>query len=252
MLYRGRRKQLHGSVDIVNKSDRSCVLFFVRYPRKGRVKKRLSRDLDETLTVALYKNFILDLLATLEKLCVEFEICFFPPSARKKFMGWLGVQHSYVPQQGEDLGRRMENAFIQAFKRNFRRVIIIGSDIPDLPGEFIREALSYLATQDAVIGPSYDGGYYLIGFKADTFLPEVFRGIKWGGDGVFQATLDILENAGMEIHVLPKWNDVDTFADLKALVRRNRDTDFRFSRTISCLSKHMDIVQMRNYCDYTV
>ncbi|MFQ6111063.1 MAG: hypothetical protein ACE5LX_03415, partial [Nitrospinota bacterium] len=78
------------------------------------------------------------------------------------------------------------------------------------------------------------------------------RGIKWGGDGVFQATLDILENAGMEIHVLPKWNDVDTFADLKALVRRNRDTDFRFSRTISCLSKHMDIVQMRNYCDYTV
>ncbi len=221
----------------------SCVLFFVRYPRKGRVKRRLSLDLDEAITAGLYRNFVLDLLAKLVELSLEFEICFFPPSSPKKFMEWLGAQYSYMPQRGKDLGGRMESAFIRAFERGFRRVIVMGSDIPDLPGAFVKEAFLSLETHDVVIGPSFDGGYYLIGFKDDTFLPGVFRGIKWGTDRVFQASLDILENAGMRIYTLPKWNDVDTLADLMDMVERNRDTEFRSSKTFSFISKYENVLR---------
>jgi len=147
----------------VNDWDDGCILFFVKYPEKGRVKRRLSADLDEAITVELYKNFILDLLSTLEKFGVEFRICFYPHNSQEKFMEWLGTQYSYIPQIGKDLGQRMKNSFIQTFAEGFHRVIIIGSDSPDLPGALIKKGFLSLKTHHAVVGPSFDGGYYLIG-----------------------------------------------------------------------------------------
>jgi hypothetical protein len=72
------------------------------------------------------------------------------------------------------------------------------------------------------MGPAFDGGYYLIGFREDTFLPEAFQGISWGTGGVFQETMAILNEAGRDVHVLERWGDVDTLDDLKELVYRNR------------------------------
>ena len=225
----------------MNDWDDGCILFFVKYPEKGRVKRRLSADLDEVITVELYKNFILDLLSTLEKFVVEFRICFYPHNSREKFMEWLGTQYSYIPQIGKDLGQRMKNSFIQTFAEGFQRVIIIGNDSPDLPGALIKEAFLSLKTHHAVIGPSFDGGYYLIGFKVSTFLSGVFEGINWSTDTVFQETLNVLEKAKYNIYILPKWRDVDTFTDLKDLFQRNRDTKFGSSKTISYLSKYEEM-----------
>ena len=87
-----------------------------------------------------------------------------------------------------------------------------------------------------VIGPSFDGGYYLIGFRHDTFLPEAFDGICWSTETVFSETLTIVKNAGRRLYILPRWNDIDTCNDLEDLIERNQNTDFRRSMTFSYLS----------------
>jgi rSAM/selenodomain-associated transferase 1 len=216
----------------MDRPDKNCIIFFVKYPEKGRVKTRLSAELNDTIAIELYRNFILDLLTMLEKLGTPFQICFSPVNSQERFMKWLGDDYSYVPQQGEDLGQRMKNALIQAFDQGFRRAVIIGSDSPDLHGNLIHEAFSFLRTHDAVIGPSLDGGYYLIGFNSGLFFPKAFDGIKWSTDTVFRDTISILEKARFRIHKLPEWRDVDTFADLQNLYLRNQDGKFFSSRTM--------------------
>jgi hypothetical protein len=221
----------------MNESGKDCILFFAKYPEKGKVKKRLAAHLGEDITVELYRYFVRDSLSTLETCGVKLLVCFYPPESRKRFSEWLGMNYSYVPQQGVDLGQRMKYCFVNAFDRGFQFVIAIGSDIPDLPGEFIKEALSSLKTHDVVIGPSFDGGYYLIGFRKNKFIPEAFDGIDWGTHTVFHDTLTVLQNARCKVHTLPKWSDIDTIADLKHLIDRNQNTEFRNSKTISYLSK---------------
>jgi len=131
----------------------------------------------------------------------------------------------------------MKKALFQSFRQDFSRAVIIGSDIPDLPGEIINKAFLCLQTHDAVIGPSSDGGYYLIGFSYDTFLPEAFDGINWGTHKVYQKTLNRLKNTGHQVGILPKWSDIDTYDDLKDLIIRNQNTAFHYSHTLSYLSK---------------
>jgi hypothetical protein len=227
---------LFGGAGVVIEPDKNCVLFFAKYPQKGQVKKRLSMSIGEGAATELYRNFVLDSLSVLERSGVQFLVCFHPPDSQKRFIEWLGKGHTFMPQRGDDLGQRMRNGFFNMFDRNYQRVIVIGSDSPDLPGAFIDEALVSLKTNDVVIGPSFDGGYYLIGFRHDTFLPEAFDGISWSTDTVFSETLTIVKNAELRLHVLPSWNDIDTCDDLEDLIERNRNTDFRESMTFSYLS----------------
>jgi rSAM/selenodomain-associated transferase 1 len=140
------------------------------------------------------------------------------------------------PQAGADLGERMKNAFQHCFADGFDDVIIIGSDIPDLPPEIFAEAFAALENRGAVIGPAADGGYYLIGFRKETFAPEAFEGIVWSTQAVFAETVARLERVGVGVHLLPSWRDVDTVDDLRDLVRRHRDTPFAGSRTMACLA----------------
>jgi rSAM/selenodomain-associated transferase 1 len=128
---------------------------------------------------------------------------------------WLGDQYLYMPQTGENLGERMKNGFAEAISMNFKRVVLIGSDIPDLPLGFIEEAFASLREKDAVIGPSLDGGYYLIGFKNETFSPRVFEGIHWSTESVFEKTLRLLEQEGLTVHTLQPLRDIDTVEDLR-------------------------------------
>ncbi|MCK5421851.1 MAG: TIGR04282 family arsenosugar biosynthesis glycosyltransferase [Deltaproteobacteria bacterium] len=221
----------------MNASDEPCILFFVKYPQKGQVKKRLAVELGEDVAVELYRNFAQDSLSTLERCGVQIVVCFYPPDSEYKFVKWLGTYFRYLPQRGSNLGQRMKNSFIKAFHTRFNPVFLIGSDIPDLPASVIREAFLALNTDEVVIGPSFDGGYYLIGFKNDTFLPETFDEISWGTQTVFQETIAVLQSAGYKIHLLPRWGDVDTYANLKHLIDRNQNTKFRYSKTISYLSK---------------
>jgi rSAM/selenodomain-associated transferase 1 len=224
-------------------NDDCCVLFFVKYPEKEQVKRRLAGGLTEEIAVELYRNFVLDTLSMLDELSVPFYICFYPPTEQKKFFTWLGTQYQFLPQQGTDIGERMRSCFEQAFALGFQRVVLIGSDTPDLPGTYLRDAFMVLKTQEVVLGPAADGGYYLIGFRNTTFIPKVFETIHWSTPTVLAETMIILQKANRSVGLLPEWSDVDTIADLRALVTRAKNTAFKSSRTISYLRQHQILTE---------
>jgi uncharacterized protein len=211
---------------------RQCLIVFVKSPEAEGVKSRLAATIGEQKTCQLYRCFIEDLLDALDKGNYGLKIFFYPPTDQPVLSRWLGEDRSYEPQAGEDLGQRMKNAFEKCFADGFEAAILIGSDCPDLPQEIIDEGFTVLTSRDAVIGPSLDGGYYLIGFQAATFLPELFTGIPWSTDGVLKRTLEIVDQKGLRVFLLPPWRDIDTHEDLKALVERHRNTPFARSRTI--------------------
>jgi len=169
------------------------------------------------MAAKLYKRFLLEMLSTLNKGTFLFHLCFYPENSLKDLKDWLGDHYLYMPQRGESLGERMKNGFIEAFAMNFKRVVIIGSDIPDFPLEFIEEAFTSLKEKDVVIGPSFDGGYYLIGFSDKNFSHKVFEGISWGTERVFEDTLKVLKREKLTVHTLQPWRDIDTFDDLRNL-----------------------------------
>lgn len=214
-------------------SEGSSVILFVRSPERGKIKSRLAAAIGRKMALEIYKGFVLDILETLKWGRYSFRIFFYPENSGEGMVKWLGKDFMYSPQQGSDIGKRMENAFVQSFSEGSERVVLIGSDIPDLPNSVIHRAFSSLDKSDAVLGPASDGGYYLIGFKKASFLPSVFHGIPWSTSSVYQETMEIFRRSRCRVHTLPRWNDVDTLDDLRALFNRNQDTDFRTSRSMS-------------------
>jgi hypothetical protein len=222
----------------MNDSSKNCILFFVKNPVRGGVKRRLAEEVGDTVAVGLYKNFIVDMLRTLSTCtATRLLICVYPHSALGSLRKWLGMRYHYLPQEGKDLGERMKNSFIKAFSMEYERVILIGSDIPDLPRTVIAEAFKALETNEITVGPARDGGYYLIGFRDKTFVPEVFDNIRWGGKQVLKTTLHRVEKIGCSVHLLPAWSDVDMLADVMALLQRNRRGKCTCLKTILYLKK---------------
>jgi hypothetical protein len=191
------------------------LLFFIKDPEKGRVKSRLASAIGDKMAVKLYKRFLLEMLFTLNSGTFLFYLCYTPVDSLNDLKDWLGDHYLYLPQIGENLGERMKNGFAEAFSMNFKRVILVGSDIPDLPLEFIEEAFTSLDEKDGVVGPSFDGGYYLIGFKNKSFSPRAFDGMHWSTETVFEETLNTLKQEGLTIHTLQPLGDIDTVEDLR-------------------------------------
>ena len=214
-------------------NNRQCILFFTKWPQAGQVKTRLSKDVGAEHGTRLYTLFVEDLAETLGRCQAQIICCFHPPQREEAFRGWLGSGFRYLAQEGQGLGERLEHAFVHAYSLGFDRVIVIGSDSPDLPTSLLDRALGSLQSHDAVIGPSDDGGYYLIGFHVDTFCPSVFRDIEWSTEQVFDQTLRHLNQSEVDIQRLPQWQDVDTGPDLDQLVRRHANSTSAASKTLS-------------------
>ncbi len=216
-----------------------CIILFVKSPEQTPVKSRLAASLGAETARALYRNFVLDMLETLTDFTAAagygLRICFAPPRAGRALKKWLGNTYTYLPQQGRHLGERMKNAFLAGFAAGYQRVLLLGSDTPDLTGTVIAEGMRSLLHHHAVIGPARDGGYYLLGFRAETFLPAVFQGIVWSGGDVFDRTLAIFRGAGVRVAILPPWRDIDTVADLRDLHRTGLQGSFAQSRTMRYL-----------------
>jgi rSAM/selenodomain-associated transferase 1 len=203
-----------------------CVMMFVKAPEKGVVKSRIAASLGEDMALDLYQCFVSDLLAMLSSGGYPLKIFFYPPGSGRRIASWLGNDHHLIPQTGHDLGERMGQAFGRVFSEGVESALLIGSDSPDLPRLIIDEALAALEEYDAVVGPSLDGGYYLIGFRRDTILPQVFHGISWSTPGVFAETMGVLRKEHRSVYVLPPWRDIDTPDDLRAFCRDNRSSQF--------------------------
>ncbi len=206
--------------------NKRCILLFAKDPT-GNIKTRIAAKLGCETTAKLYKCFLFDMLGMLENIAIPFEIVFYPPQSKARLKKFLGNSYSYTPQKGEDLGQRMKNAFLTAFVNGYNQVVIIGTDIPDLPAGIITDAFERLKSVDAVIGPAADGGYYLIGFSKSSFTQRIFENISWGMAKVFDQTLCALKNQDKTVAVLPVWNDIDTIDDLRRFVSRAGGTALR-------------------------
>lgn len=213
------------------------ILLFVKAPIPSGVKSRLAATIGHEAALCLYKNFVLDILETLNRSRYPCRICYYPPDAGGMVADWLGPGYQYEPQEGGDLGERMEHAFRKAFSDGRDSGVLIGSDIPDLPECVLDEAINAVQKRDIAVGPAADGGYYVIGLTKNSIPPDLFRGIAWGSTTVYQETVKAALRAGLSVYELPVWRDVDTIDDLQDLVFRSEGTVFSESRTMACLNK---------------
>ncbi|MCP3942352.1 MAG: glycosyltransferase [Desulfobacteraceae bacterium] len=202
------------------------VIVFLRAPEIGRVKTRLARDLGDEKTLVLYKKFVQTTLSAVEKSGMDHRICFFPAHGQSLVEDWLGKDHIYMFQAGDDLGYRMSNALSFVFGQGAQKAILIGTDIPDISADHLLEAQSRLNEKDVVIGPSLDGGYWLIGFQRNRFCLDLFSQIDWGTDSVFSTTIEKCKVAGLSTGILPTLQDIDTLEDLQSFQKNNPLFDF--------------------------
>ena len=218
--------------------NRRCAIVFMRVPEIGKVKTRLSRSIDEKIVLALYKNFAMDVFEKVQKCANHIRICYHPPGQEAKMISWLGNTYEYVSQTGKDLGERMENAFRETFSDGYTHLILIGTDFPDLPEAFIGEAFGHLENDRVVIGPASDGGYYLVGFPKNRFLPRIFKDMPWGTDQVYSKTIRLLKRACRSVHLLPEWRDIDDYDDLLYFITRSKTQKSEATNTTACLKRY--------------
>jgi len=193
----------------------NALIIFAKSPVPGRVKTRLTPCLSNLEAAALYEAMLLDVLEKARQLPGVVPYLFYQeePGARDYFQR-TAVGMVLAPQEGSDLGERMEGAFANVFAAGCIRVAIIGTDSPDLPSSFIEEAFGRLAnTAEVVFGPSEDGGYYLLAMSR--LQRELFRDIPWSSGEVLAKSLERAEAAGLRAELLPAWYDIDTPADLQ-------------------------------------
>jgi len=217
--------------------DPRIILVFARAPVLGKVKTRLATQLEDRVVLQLYRCLILDLLETLDGLKLPIVICHTPADAGPLFRRWLPDRYGLMPQKGAHLGQRMAAAFQDVFAMGYRQAVLIGSDLPDLPGDYVSQAFSDLHTVDAVIGPTADGGYYLIGFRGETYCPALFETLAWGTPQVLTETLAIAKTENLHITLLPGWMDIDDPADVAAFLLRNQPSGSAAPRTRAYLEE---------------
>jgi rSAM/selenodomain-associated transferase 1 len=191
---------------------------FARAPVEGEVKTRLSPPLSPGQGCELYRAFLIDLSRRLRKLSSIDMTVFHAGGAPETLEGLIPRRAKLVAQEGESLGERLCGAFAlllgspegtpSAVPSREPGAVIIGSDSPDLPLQYIGRAFQKLRHHDVVIGPAADGGYYLIGLSKP--CPDIFQGISWGSDRVYGETLVAVERAGLTLATLPLWYDVDS------------------------------------------
>lgn len=215
-----------------------CLVMFAKYPEKGKVKSRLILEGYDGLVADLYRCFIEDIIERVSTGDYSFCLAYDPPEKKNDFIELFGEGFSYMPQKEADLGMRMYEAFRACFSGGFRYAVIIGSDSPDVPREVIGEAFRSLAEHGAVIGPTWDGGYYLIGFTGDSFSERFFANMTWSTDNVFAETMRQFREEGVSVHILPTWRDIDRAGDIYALVKESEHSDFCQSRTIRFLKEN--------------
>jgi rSAM/selenodomain-associated transferase 1 len=217
-------------------------VLLVRYPAAGRVKRRLAAGTGDCHAAALYRAFVADILSTFARARIVPTICYHPAEAKTDISRWLGYRYPYLAQRGSDHPGRLRRALEELFARGSSRVVIVASDNPDLPAELLRGAREALEKNEAVLGPTLDGGYYLIGFRKEAFVPEAFSGIDWSTSRVFGQTVAKIQDAGRSVATLPRWSDVDTLEDLQALASRGSASAVRGSRTMEYLRQYPEVL----------
>jgi rSAM/selenodomain-associated transferase 1 len=194
---------------------RRGLIIFAREPIPGRVKTRLAATIGDVAATEVYEAMLEDVLDVSRRLGDVETVVYW--DCKEETLQILAEKYacSSRRQSGGDLGQRMLAAFGEMFANGSEVCCIIGSDSPDLPLSYILEAYRLLTTQqsDLVIGPSRDGGYYLLGMRR--VWPQLFTSIDWGTPRVLRQSMDTADKAGIVAALLPEWYDIDTNDDLE-------------------------------------
>ena len=192
------------------------VLVFAKAPISGRVKTRLTPPLPPDEAASFYEACLRDVFALCARERARVELWYEDHGSAAHYFA-TEFPPSVQPQGAGDLGDKLCDAFERSFADGAQRVIIIGSDVPTLPESVLNAAIDGLREADMVIGPTLDGGYYLIGFQAAAWPRGrvVFRELAWSSPTVFRGTVDRANQAELDMRVLPGWYDVDTIDELR-------------------------------------
>lgn len=205
----------------------SALIIFAKSPRLGAVKTRLQSELSANKIRRLYIAFLHDTLsAALQARAARRRVIAFTPRDGKdslhRAIGRVAAEFDFVPQREGDLGIRMEHAFSESFARRATRTVIIGTDSPSLPSSYVEDAFAALKRNDLVLGPSMDGGFYLVGIRRAAAcralaLKRLFHRVDWSTNRVLQQTIRNAKRDRLRIHLLPPWYDVDDADSLRFL-----------------------------------
>ncbi|QPD05579.1 MAG: hypothetical protein Nkreftii_003353 [Candidatus Nitrospira kreftii] len=202
---------------------RTAVVIFAKAPIPGYVKTRLCPPLTPDEAATLHGSFVLDTLERTKtaagrlKLSMERYLACAPSSSHVFFKIMEERQGvTLIDQVGDDLGARMHQTVETMFSRGYRRTVLLGTDVPTVPLEYFKQVLTLLESYDLALGPALDGGYYLIGMNRS--IPELFTNIPWSTDQVLRLTQDRAAQLSLKTALLQPWRDVDTLADLEALI----------------------------------
>ena len=188
------------------------VAVFLKAPRLGTVKTRLAAEIGARQALRLYRVMAGRTLAEVRRAGLEATVWFTPADAATEMRFWLGDGWDLRPQASGDLGMRLAAA-AHAVPAG-RGWLAVGADCPRLDAALLREAAAIVAREEIVVGPSEDGGYYLVG--GPTPLPDLFSAIPWGTERVLEETRARLHGAGAVWRELATLRDVDTGEDARA------------------------------------
>lgn len=218
------------------------LIVFAKVPEPGQVKTRLTSVLSPDAAARLYDAFLRDALLQYGSLDVEVRLYLAPPR-RPRPDGLVPGGVDVHWQTGEGLGARMQRAFVETFAAGAHRAVVIGTDHPTLPSSFIEQAFLALDQPCSVsMGPSNDGGYYLLGMN--DVLPSIFD-MTYSHDAVFDETLTRATDAGAHLTILPPWYDVDTPDDLRRLIADLEGSSIEAPNTRTALAELDPLIEGR-------
>ena len=220
------------SPDAARLTPHAALVIFAKAPIPGEVNTRLCPPLTPDEAATLHGSFVLDMLertklavATLQLPFHRYLAC--APSSDLVFFKIMEERQGVrlLDQVGGDLGQRIHRAFIDLFSKGYKQVIIVGTDVPTLPLSVYQEAFAMLDRSDVVLGPALDGGYYLIGLKQPE--EKLFTGVPWSTDQVLAVTQQQAKTLGLSVGLTTTWRDMDTIADLQALITECREDNMK-------------------------
>lgn len=189
----------------------NALIIFIKNPALGKVKTRLAKTVGDEKALGIYLK-LTEITRKNAKILRGVNRAVFYSDFYNRDDEWSNTAFQKHVQSGNDLGERMFNAFSTMLKTN-EKAVIIGSDCPTLTTKILDLAFENLETHDFVLGPSTDGGYYLLGFGRSHLSDVVFKNMEWSTENVLQTTLKRLEEQGKTVFLLPELTDVDEEKD---------------------------------------
>ena len=188
---------------------KDLIIVFVKNIKLGKVKTRLAKTIGNQGAFEVYSELVKITETATQNIAFDKRIYFSDVIVDSK---WLN--NFKAVQEGQDLGERMKNAFLKGFEDGYERIVLIGSDLPDIKSKHIENGLQALHNNKVVFGPAIDGGYYLVGMTK--MYDYIFEDKPWSQSHLLEVTLNELNGKNVSYSLLQELNDIDTFEDLEA------------------------------------